>query len=83
MKLAVRKVVKKTFNLEEVSVRKMERLVPARRQSEFVESAIKEKLQKAEEKILLNKLQNKIKNIKRIKPIIAALDCVRQIRKTN
>jgi hypothetical protein len=83
MKLAVRKVVKKTFNIEEASIKKMEKLVLPRRQSAFVELAIKEKLQKAEEEILLNKLQNKIKNIKRIKPIITAVDCVRQIRKTN
>ena len=83
MQLALRKVVKKTFNIEENNVQKMTKLIPARKQSEFVDLAIREKLQKTEDEIILAKLKHKIKNIKRVKPIISSVDAVRKIREEN
>lgn len=73
-------VTKKTFNIESNIVKRMEKLIPSRKQTEFVNKAIEELLKQKEKENARQKLFNMIDDIKAVKADKSSLDMIREIR---
>ena len=72
--------VRKTFNISQDNAERMQKFLPPRKQTEFVNQALEHEFARVEKAQKLKSLSAKIQTIKRVKGTEPAVDTIRRLR---